>query len=169
MLYPRTPKVIDRSGEEFRKTADRWVQKIQKFEPFNSTEESLIELKELLNFAHRCQLNTLKNYLEFTVVSKLLNQTSQLTEFEKILNHFSNEIEALNFSENTYLTDAHLLALKGCKNLKILHLEKCWDLTDDGLAHLTPLTSLQHLDLSSCKKLTDEGLAHLTTLRFYSV
>ena len=92
--------------------------KSQRFEPFNSTEESLVELKELLNFAHRYQLNILKNYLEFTVVSVLLNQSSQLTEFEKILNHFSKKIEALDFSNNAHLTDAHLLTLKNCENLK---------------------------------------------------
>ncbi|KIC71750.1 hypothetical protein DB44_DA00040 [Candidatus Protochlamydia amoebophila] len=96
-----------------------------------------------MNFAQQCQLNILKNYLEFTVVSALLNQTSQLTEFEKILKFFSNEIETLNFSENTYLIDAYLLTLKNCKNLKVLHLQECHDLTDAGLAHLTPLVALQ--------------------------
>ncbi|WP_155117223.1 BTB/POZ domain-containing protein, partial [Candidatus Protochlamydia amoebophila] len=60
--------------------------KSQKFESFNSTEESLVGLKELLSFARRCQLNTLKDYLELTVVSTLLNQTFQLVDFEKIIN-----------------------------------------------------------------------------------
>ncbi|MBS4164574.1 Uncharacterized protein PRO82_001904 [Candidatus Protochlamydia amoebophila] len=138
--------------------------KSQKFEPFNSTEESLIGLKELLNFAHRCQLNKLKNYLEFIVVNALLNQTSQLAEFERIINHLSNEIEALNFSNNTYLTDAHFSALKDCKNLKVLHLVSCQAITDDGLAHLTPLTALRHLNLSKCRNLTDAGLVHLKSL-----
>ncbi|WP_075883783.1 BTB/POZ domain-containing protein [Candidatus Protochlamydia sp. W-9] len=138
--------------------------KSQKFEPFNSTEESLIELKKLLNIAHRCQLNTLKNYLEFTFVSALLNQTSQLAEFERIINHFSKKIERLNFSNQAYLTNAHLLALKDCKKLKVIHLEACQALTDDGLEHLTLLTSLQHLDLRVCEYLTDDGLAYLKPL-----
>ncbi|KIC71415.1 BTB/POZ domain-containing protein [Candidatus Protochlamydia amoebophila] len=136
----------------------------QRFEPFSSTEKSLIGLKKLLNFAHRCQLNTLKDYLEFTVVSALLNQTVQLAEFEKIINHFSNEIETLDFSNNAHLTNAHLLALKDCENLKVLHLVACLAITDDGLAHLTPLTALQHLNLSDCDNLTDAGLTHLTPL-----
>ncbi len=138
--------------------------KSQSFEPFSSTEESLVGLKELLSFARRCQLNSLKNYLEFTVVSALLNQTSQLAEFERIINHFSDEIKTLDFSNQAYLTDAHLLALKDCKNLKVLHFKKCQGLTDAGLAHLTPLTALQNLDLSQCWKLTDDGLAHLKSL-----
>ncbi|WP_162831829.1 BTB/POZ domain-containing protein, partial [Candidatus Protochlamydia sp. R18] len=138
--------------------------KSHRFELFSSTKESLVGLKELLNFARQCQLNNLKNYLEFTIVSALLNQTSQLAEFEKIINHFSNEIEALNFSDNIYLTDAYLLALKDCKNLKILNLKTCKNLTDAGLAHLTPLTTLRRLDLSFCSNLTDAGLAHLTPL-----
>ncbi|WP_075883706.1 leucine-rich repeat domain-containing protein, partial [Candidatus Protochlamydia sp. W-9] len=139
--------------------------KSQKFEPFNSTKESLVRLKELLNFTHRYQLNILKKYLELTVVSGLLNQTFfRLVKFEKILSHFSNEIEALNFSDNPFLTNARLLALKDCKNVKILHFKERPGLTDAGLAHLTPLTALQHLDLSGCQKLSDEGLAHLTTL-----
>ncbi|KIC70765.1 hypothetical protein DB44_FZ00020 [Candidatus Protochlamydia amoebophila] len=136
----------------------------QRFEPFNATEKSLVVLKELLNFAHRYQLNRLKNYLELTVVSALLNQTSQLADFEKIIKHFSKKVEALNFSDNAYLTDAHLLALKDCKNLKVLRLEKCQILTDDGLVHLTSLTALQHLNLSNCWRLTDAGLTHLTPL-----
>ncbi|WP_155117215.1 BTB/POZ domain-containing protein, partial [Candidatus Protochlamydia amoebophila] len=61
--------------------------KLQRFESFNSTEESLVRLKEILSFAHRYQLNRLKNYLEFTVVSALLNQNFQLVDFEKIINH----------------------------------------------------------------------------------
>ncbi|WP_155117151.1 BTB/POZ domain-containing protein, partial [Candidatus Protochlamydia amoebophila] len=116
------------------KNLEKWLidgYKSQRFELFNSTEESLIELKELLNFAHRCQLNILKDYLELAVVSALLNQTSQLAEFERIINRFSKKIEALNFSENAYLIDAHLLALKVCKNLKVLHLEACQAITDD--------------------------------------
>uniref|UniRef100_UPI0005A93CEE BTB/POZ domain-containing protein n=1 Tax=Candidatus Protochlamydia sp. R18 TaxID=1353977 RepID=UPI0005A93CEE len=52
--------------------------KSEKFELFNSSEDSLVELKELLNFAHQYHLNALKNYLESTVVSTLLNQTSDL-------------------------------------------------------------------------------------------
>ncbi|WP_338140282.1 BTB/POZ domain-containing protein, partial [Candidatus Protochlamydia sp. R18] len=136
----------------------------QRFEPFSSTEKSLIGLKKLLNFAHRCQLNTLKDYLEFTVVSALLNQTVQLAEFERIINHFSDEIKTLDFSNQAYLTDAHLLALKDCENLKVLHLEACLAITDAGIAHLTPLTALRHLNLSSCSNLTDDGLAHLTPL-----
>ncbi|MBS4163252.1 hypothetical protein PRO82_000552, partial [Candidatus Protochlamydia amoebophila] len=135
--------------------------KSQRFELSNSHEDNLVELKTLLNFAQKYQLNTLKNYLELTVVSALLNQTSQLTEFEKILNHFSNEIEALNFSKNVYLTDAYLLTLKNCENLKVLQLQACRNLTDAGLAHLTTLVALQHLDLSGCHQLTDTGLAHL--------
>ncbi|MBS4163198.1 hypothetical protein PRO82_000496 [Candidatus Protochlamydia amoebophila] len=138
--------------------------KSQKFESFNSTEESLVGLKELLSFARRCQLNTLKDYLELSVVNTLLNQTFQLVDFEKIINSFSKEIEALDFSNNAHLTDAHLLTLKNCENLKILHLEVCQTITDDGLAHLAPLTGLQHLDLSYCDNLTDAGLAHLTPL-----
>ncbi|WP_075883122.1 leucine-rich repeat domain-containing protein [Candidatus Protochlamydia sp. W-9] len=137
--------------------------KLKKYELFNSREDSLVELKKLLNFAHQYQLNTLKNYLELTVVSSLLNQTSHLTEFEKILNHFPNEIEELNFSKNTSLTNAHLLALKNCKNLKVLHLQECRNLTDAGLAYLTPLTALQHLNLAGCK-FANAGLAHLTPL-----
>ncbi|SPJ31975.1 BTB/POZ domain-containing protein [Candidatus Protochlamydia amoebophila] len=138
--------------------------KSQRFEPFNSTEESLVGLKGLLNFAQQCQLNDLKNYLELTVVSALLNQASQLTEFQRIINHFLDEIEALNFSGNAHLADAHLLALKNCENLKLLHLEACQAITDDGLAHLALLTSLQHLNLYFCVNLTDAGLAHLTPL-----
>ncbi|WP_213106465.1 leucine-rich repeat domain-containing protein [Candidatus Protochlamydia amoebophila] len=138
--------------------------KSQSIGPFNSTEESLVRLKELLNSAQHYQLNTLKNYLELNVVSGLLNQTWQLAKLERIINHLSDEIEALNFSNNTYLTDAHFSALKNCKNLKILHFKKCWGVTDARLAHLTPLTNLQHLDLSDCEKLTDDGLAHLTPL-----
>nr|WP_052236476.1 leucine-rich repeat domain-containing protein [Candidatus Protochlamydia amoebophila] len=139
--------------------------KSKKFEIFNSSEDSLVKLKELLNFAQQYQLNTLKNYLELTVVSSLLKQASHLTEFEKILNHFSNEIEGLNFfSEQFFLTDTHLLALKNCKNLKELHLQNCYGLTDAGLAHLTPLVALQHLDLSRCNQLTDVGLTHLNPL-----
>nr|WP_052354886.1 BTB/POZ domain-containing protein [Candidatus Protochlamydia sp. R18] len=138
--------------------------KSQRLEPFSSTKESLFGLKELLNFAQQCRLNPLKSYLEFTVVSTLLNQTSQLAEFERIINHFSNEIEALNFSNNADLTDAHLLALKNCKNLKLLDLQGCWNFTDAGLAHLTSLTALQHLDLTECFRITDVGLAHLSPL-----
>ncbi|KIC71282.1 BTB/POZ domain-containing protein [Candidatus Protochlamydia amoebophila] len=134
--------------------------KSQKLEPFNSSEDSLVELKALLNFAQQYRLNVLKSYL----VDSLLNQTSQLTEFEKILKYFSNEIEELNFSKNIFLTDAHLLALKNCKNLKALHLQECPNLTDAGLAHLTPLVTLQHLDLSYCSNFTDAGLAHLRPL-----
>uniref|UniRef100_UPI0009ADAF3F BTB/POZ domain-containing protein n=1 Tax=Candidatus Protochlamydia sp. R18 TaxID=1353977 RepID=UPI0009ADAF3F len=136
----------------------------KKFEIFNSSEDSLIKLKELLNFAQQYQLTNLKSYLELTVVSSLLKQASHLTEFEKILNHFSNEIEGLNFSEKGYLTDTHLLALKNCKNLKELYLEKCYGLTDAGLAHLKSLIALQHLDLRECRNLTDAGLAHLKSL-----
>ncbi|KIC71433.1 BTB/POZ domain-containing protein, partial [Candidatus Protochlamydia amoebophila] len=138
--------------------------KSQRFEPFNSTEESLVSLKELLNLTQQCRLNTLKNYLELTVVGTFLNQTSQLAEFERIINHFSDEIKTLDFSNQAYLTDAHLLALKDCENLKVLYLQGCRNLTDAGLAHLTPLTALQHLDLSWCKNFTDDGLAHLTPL-----
>ncbi|WP_249274948.1 BTB/POZ domain-containing protein [Candidatus Protochlamydia amoebophila] len=134
--------------------------KSQKLEPFNSSEDSLLELKALLNFAQQYRLNVLKSYL----VDSLLNQTSQLTEFEKILKYFSNEIEELNFSKNIFLTDAHLLALKNCKNLKVLHLQKCHNLTDAGLAHLAPLMALQHLNLAECNKITDAGLAHLRPL-----
>ncbi|MBS4164356.1 Uncharacterized protein PRO82_001681 [Candidatus Protochlamydia amoebophila] len=127
--------------------------KSKKFELFNSSEDSLAKLKELLNFAQQYQLNTLKNYLELTVVSSLLNQASHLTEFEKIINYFANEIGGLNFSENSYLTDIHLLALK------------IWELTDARLAHLSPLVNLRHLNLSgSMSNLTDAGLAHLTSL-----
>ncbi|MBS4164709.1 hypothetical protein PRO82_002040 [Candidatus Protochlamydia amoebophila] len=121
-------------------------------------------MKRNFKFCAACQLNALKSYLELTTVSALLNQTSQLTEFEKILNYFSNEIEALNFSDNAHLTDAHLLVLKNCKNLKVLYLQGCRNLTDAGLAHLTPLTALQNLNLSDCENLTDAGLAHLIPL-----
>uniref|UniRef100_UPI000ACC7936 BTB/POZ domain-containing protein n=1 Tax=Candidatus Protochlamydia sp. W-9 TaxID=1785087 RepID=UPI000ACC7936 len=138
--------------------------KSQRFEPFNSTEESLVRLKELLNFAQQFRLNTLKNYLELTVVSALLNQTSQLAEFERIVNHFSDEIEALDFSNNAHLTDAHLLTLKNCKNVKVLDLEACQAITDAGLIHLIPLTALQQLNLSNCNNLTDAGLVHLRSL-----
>ncbi|KIC71004.1 F-box/LRR-repeat protein 14 [Candidatus Protochlamydia amoebophila] len=138
--------------------------KFKKFELFNSSEDSLIKLKELLNFAQQYQLTNLKNYLELTVVSSLLKQASHLNEFKKILNHFSNEIETLNFSEKGSLTDTHLLALKNCKNLKELYLNQCYRITDTGLAHLTPLVALQHLNLSRCLNLTDAGLAHLTSL-----
>uniref|UniRef100_UPI000AA307A9 hypothetical protein n=1 Tax=Candidatus Protochlamydia sp. W-9 TaxID=1785087 RepID=UPI000AA307A9 len=138
--------------------------KSQKLEPFNSSEDSLVELKALLNFAQQYQLNTLKYYLELIVVSSLLNQASHVTEFEKILKHFSNEIERLNFSKNIFLTDAHLLALKNCKNLKALHLQECYKLTDAGLAHLASLMALQHLNLAKCHKITDAGLAHLRPL-----
>ncbi|WP_320410542.1 F-box protein [Candidatus Protochlamydia sp. W-9] len=138
--------------------------KSQRLEPFSSTKESLVGLKELLNFARQYRLNNLKNYLEFTVVSTLLNQTSQLTEFQRIINHFANEIEVLDFSRNAYLTNTHLLALKNCKNLKVLHLQAYHNFTDAGLAHLTPLVALQHLNLSGCWQLTDAGLAHLTPL-----
>ncbi len=138
--------------------------KSKKFKIFNSSEDSLVKLKELLNFTQQYQLNALKNYLELTVVSSLLKQAFYLTEFEKILSHFSNEIEGLNFSEKDSLTDTHLLALKNCKNLKELHLQDCYMLTDAGLAHLTSLVALQHLNLAGCRKLTDAGLAHLTPL-----
>ncbi|WP_213106539.1 BTB/POZ domain-containing protein [Candidatus Protochlamydia amoebophila] len=138
--------------------------KSQRLEPFSSTKESLVELKELLHFAQQYQLNPLKSYLEFTVVSALLNQTSQLAEFKRIINHFSDEIEALNFSNNADLTDAHLLSLKNCKNLKVLDLQRCWNFTDAGLAHLTSLTALQYLDLTECFRITDAGLAHLSPL-----
>ncbi|CAF24373.1 BTB/POZ domain-containing protein [Candidatus Protochlamydia amoebophila] len=138
--------------------------KSDKFELFNSSEDRLVELKEFLDFAERFQLNILKNYLQLTVVNLLLKQTPHLKEFEKILNYFSNEIEGLNFSENAYLTDAHLLALKNCKNLKVLQLQSCHHLTDTGLACLPSLTNLQYLNLNGCKKLTDAGLAHLTPL-----
>ncbi|WP_079979296.1 hypothetical protein, partial [Candidatus Protochlamydia sp. R18] len=152
--------------------------KLQRLELFDSNEDSLIELKELLNFAQQYQLNTLKNYLELTVVSSLLNQASHLTEFEKIINYFANAIEGLNFSENVYLTDIHLLALKSWEltdarlahlaplvNLRHLNLSGYMsNLTDAGLAHLTPLVNLQHLNLHWCDKLTDDGLAHLRPL-----
>ncbi|WP_075883812.1 hypothetical protein [Candidatus Protochlamydia sp. W-9] len=145
-----------------RQLLDRY--KSEKFELFNSSKDSLVELKELLNFAHQYHLNALKNYLESTVVSALLNQTPDLMEFEKIINYFSNEIEELHFSRNAYLINTHLLALKNCKNLKKLYLQDCYKLTDAGLAHLTPLIALQHLDLSGCGKLTDAGLVHLAPL-----
>ncbi|CAF23058.1 hypothetical protein [Candidatus Protochlamydia amoebophila] len=152
--------------------------KSKKFELFNSSEDSLVKLKELLNFAQQYQLNTLKNYLELTVVSSLLNQASHLTEFEKIINYFANAIEGLNFSEYAYLTDIHLLALKSWEltdarlahlaplvNLRHLNLSgDMSNLTDAGLAHLTPLVNLQHLNLHWCDKLTDDGLAHLRSL-----
>ncbi|WP_079979201.1 BTB/POZ domain-containing protein [Candidatus Protochlamydia sp. R18] len=138
--------------------------KSDKCELFNSSEDNLVELKEILDFAERFQLNILKNYLQLTVMNLLLKQTPHLKEFEKILNYFSNEIEGLNFSENVYLTDAHLLALKNCKNLKVLQLQSCHHLTDNGLACLPSLTNLQYLNLNGCKKLTDAGLAHLTPL-----
>ncbi|WP_039356583.1 BTB/POZ and leucine-rich repeat-containing protein [Candidatus Protochlamydia amoebophila] len=167
--------------------------KLQRLELFNSNEDSLVELKELLNFAQQYQLKILKSYLEFTVVSSLLNKAFLLSEFEKILKHFSNEIEELNLSEYAYfLADSHLLALKNCKNLKVLHLKaynnltvaglvhlasltalqhlnlnsslRLLNLTDAGLARLTPLIALQHLDLSDCENLTDPELAHLTPL-----
>ncbi|WP_052354912.1 BTB/POZ domain-containing protein [Candidatus Protochlamydia sp. R18] len=140
------------------------VYKSEKGELFNSNEDNLVKLKELLNFAQQYKLNTLKNYLELTVVSSLLKQASHLNEFEKILNYFSNEIEGLNFSEKGSLTDTHLLALKNCKNLKELYLKDCYGLTAAGLAHLTSLVTLQHLDLSGYPNLTDAGLAHLTSL-----
>nr|WP_232086090.1 hypothetical protein [Candidatus Protochlamydia amoebophila] len=138
--------------------------KSEKFELFNSSEVSLVELKELLNFAQQYHLNALKNYLEYTVVSTLLNQAPDLTKFEKIINYFANDIEELNFSRNAYLTDAHLLVLKNCKNLKALYLEGCKNLTDTGLAHLSPLVALQHLSLFDCENLTDAGLAYLSPL-----
>ncbi|WP_079979312.1 BTB/POZ domain-containing protein [Candidatus Protochlamydia sp. R18] len=142
--------------------------KSQRFEPFNFTEESLVSLKKLLNLTQQCRLNTLKNYLECAAVSVLLNKIDDLTEFEEFLNLFSNEIEggieSLDFSNNAYLTDAHLLALKDCKNLKMLHLMSCQAITDDGLAHLRTLTGLQHLNLNRCTKITDAGLAHLALL-----
>uniref|UniRef100_UPI001D04E2CB BTB/POZ domain-containing protein n=1 Tax=Candidatus Protochlamydia sp. R18 TaxID=1353977 RepID=UPI001D04E2CB len=131
---------------------------------FNSSEESLIELKELLNFARLHQLNNLVNYLEFTVVSGLLNNTSHVNEFEKILNHFSTDIEELNLSGKDFFTEAHFLALKNCKNLKMLCLKIFYTPIDTGLAHLTSLTALQHLDLSKCYLLKDTGLAHLSSL-----
>ncbi|CAF23717.1 unnamed protein product [Candidatus Protochlamydia amoebophila UWE25] len=137
----------------------------QRFEPFDYTEESLIEFKELLNFAHCCQLNELKEDLELNIANVLLNATSQLAEFERTIKHLSNEIDILHFSNQTYLTDAHFSALKECKNLKILTFETCQALTDDGLAHLASLTALQHLGLRGCDKVTDAGLAHLTSLR----
>ncbi|WP_039356743.1 leucine-rich repeat domain-containing protein [Candidatus Protochlamydia amoebophila] len=137
----------------------------QRFEPFDYTEESLIEFKELLNFAHCCQLNELKEDLELDIANVLLNATSQLAEFERTIKHLSNEIDILHFSKQTYLTDAHFSALKECKNLKILTFETCQALTDDGLAHLASLTALQHLGLRGCDKVTDAGLAHLTSLR----
>ncbi|WP_052236353.1 hypothetical protein [Candidatus Protochlamydia amoebophila] len=138
--------------------------KSQRLEPFSSTKESLVGLKELLNFAQQYRLNTLKSYLELTVVSTLLNQSSQLTEFQRIINHFSNEIEAIHFADNVHLTNDYLLALKDCKNLKVLYLQGCRKLTDAGLAHLTPLEALQHLDLSRCANLTGAGLTHLRPL-----
>ncbi|WP_052236526.1 hypothetical protein [Candidatus Protochlamydia amoebophila] len=134
-------------------------------EPFNSTEESLIEFRELLNFAHCCQSNELKEDLELDVANVLLNATSQLAEFERTIKHLSNEIDVLHLSNQTYLTDAHFSALKECKNLKILTFDTYQALTDDGLAHLTPLTALQKLLLKKCENLTDAGLAHLTSLK----
>ncbi|WP_075883636.1 BTB/POZ domain-containing protein [Candidatus Protochlamydia sp. W-9] len=138
--------------------------KSEELDLFNYNKDSLVKLREFLNFAHRYRLNALKNYLQSKVTSLLLNQTPHLAEFKKILNYFSNEIEKLNFSENAHLTDAHLLALKTCKNLKALQLQACHNLTEDGLASLTSLTNLQYLNLSCCDKLTNKGLAHFKSL-----
>ncbi|WP_213105194.1 BTB/POZ domain-containing protein [Candidatus Protochlamydia amoebophila] len=138
--------------------------KSEELDLFNFNEENLVKLKESLNFAHQYRLNALKNYLQPIVASLLSNQMPHLAEFKKILNYFSNEIEKLNFSENVHLTDAHLLALKNCKYLKVLHLQACQNVTDDGLASLTSLTNLQYLNLSYCDKLTNKGLAHFKSL-----
>nr|WP_042282368.1 hypothetical protein [Candidatus Protochlamydia sp. R18] len=84
----------------------------------------------------------------------------QITEFEKFLNYFSNEIKGLNFLKNTYLIDTYFLALKNYKNLKVFYLQGYPKLTDAGLAHLAPLVALEHLDLSGCTNLTDDELAN---------
>lgn len=50
------------------------------------------------------------------------------------------------------------------KNLQSLNLSGCTQITDKGLEHLKELTQLETLDLSHCQKFTYAGLKHLARL-----
>ncbi len=69
--------------------------------------------------------------------------------------------------ENTNLTDASLVHVRGLRHLRRLSLHGT-GITDGGLQHLRDLPSLEVLNLGSTK-ISDRGLAHLCRLRTLQV
>ena len=66
------------------------------------------------------------------------------------------EVNLVNLSGCTQITDAGLAHLRG---VRVLNIEGCALITDAGLAHLT---GIHKLDMRWCARVTDAGLAHLT-------
>ncbi|CUG93010.1 leucine-rich repeat protein, putative [Bodo saltans] len=73
-------------------------------------------------------------------------------------------LKTLTLSSCTAITNSGLVSIASLTQLRHLDLRACDKITDSGLASIASLTELQHLDLHGCDKITDSGLASIASL-----
>ncbi|GAB4155468.1 MAG: hypothetical protein Tsb009_32270 [Planctomycetaceae bacterium] len=74
------------------------------------------------------------------------------------------DVQSLDLTGCTQLSDKGIATLKNLKKLKHLSLARCSRISDEGLDHLKGLTSLTSLDLTYCRFISNAGLAKLKPL-----
>ena len=93
-----------------------------------------------------------------------LSRCSAVTDANLLILRQLKELQMLNLSMNRGVTDLGVLALsKRLLALRTLDLSSC-AITDVGMQHLSRMVTLHRLEVAYCDAITDEGVRHLLSL-----
>jgi tRNA U38,U39,U40 pseudouridine synthase TruA len=101
--------------------------------------------------------------IDLSVESLDYSDNDSITDIHlAVLLAYCPQLQSLNLSGCSKITDAGVTALSQCAQLQSLNLTNCDKITDAGVTALSHFTQLQSLNLSFCSKITDAGVAALS-------
>lgn len=82
-----------------------------------------------------------------------------------VIAEHSRALQTLSLESGAMLSDAVLVALRGCPQLRTLSLSGCSSVTDRGVSCLRSCDCLQHVSLSGCVNISDASMYALAACR----